>query len=63
MAETIKKFFNEVNRPELIEKGDSICFLYNATKINRNAQTKVENFFKNDNPIIMVNDVKNLIGI
>ena len=59
----IKIYFARLGQPELMNKKDEICFVFNATKIEIDNQEKVENFFKmNANPKILVNDVHNLIG-
>ena len=59
----IKIFFLRVEQPELINRKQDICFLFNATKIDFDSQIKVEDFFKfNLNPRITVNDMGNLIG-
>ena len=61
--ELIKIFFLRVENPDLINKRQEICFLYNATRIDFECQQKVENYFKNaSNVRIMVNDIGNLIG-
>ena len=59
----IKIYFARVNQPELMQRSQDICFVFNATKIDFNSQQKVEDFFKfNANPTILVNDIHNLIG-
>ena len=59
----IKIYFARVETPELINRDQDICFVYNATKLNFKSTEKVENFFKfNANPTILVNDIKELIG-
>ena len=46
--------YNDYNR---------FAFLYNANKIHLYDKTTVKNFFKNNiNPIIIVNDIQNLLG-
>ena len=45
------------------EQIDKIYFLYNASKINLHDSTSLKKFFKNNNdPLIIVNDVNNIIG-
>ena len=52
-----------MNKPELINKYDKVKFFYNATKINFDDKTKIEDFFLNlSNPKIVVNDSTSLIG-
>lgn len=59
----VKIYFARVELPDLINRKEDICLVYNATKIDFNSTEKVENFFKfNPNPTILVNDIHNLIG-
>ena len=52
-----------MNKPELINKYDKVKFFYNATKINFDDKTKIEDFFlKVHNPRIVVNETNSLIG-
>ena len=63
IKDLIKIFFIRVENPDLINRRQDICFLYNATRLNFDSNQTVENFFKfNSNPRIMVNDTGNLIG-
>ena len=63
IKDLIKIFFMRVENPDLINRRQDICFLYNATRLNFDSNQKVEDFFKfNCNPRIMVNDTGNLIG-
>ena len=63
IKELIKIFFLRVEKPELFDRKQDICFLFNATKMNIESQEKVENYFKfNANPRISVNDIGGLIG-
>ena len=56
-------YCKRVQKPELYADNSGIFFLYNARKINIHDKTKVENFLNiSISPIIMVNDVQNLIG-
>ncbi len=49
--------------PELINRKDKIGFLYKAIKVRFDDKTKVEDYFKCDPyPIIIVNEIDNLIG-
>ena len=60
---TIQTYLNRVGKPELFDINSGIFFLCNARRINIYDETKIENFLGGQiNPIIMVNDVKNLIG-
>ena len=63
MAEIIKIYFTRMGKPELYNKKEDICFLFNAKKIPFDCQEKVEDFFNfGSTPTIIVNDVKGLIG-
>ena len=59
----VKIYFARVEQPDLINRKQDICFVFNATKIDFDSTEKVEDFFKfNANPTILVNDIHNLIG-
>ena len=61
--ELITLYFKRLGQPELMERKQDICFLYNAQRIDYDCQQKVEKFFKfNSNPTILVSDLHNLIG-
>ena len=63
MSNLIKGYFDLIGKPELFNRNDSICFLYEANKIDFNCQQKVKDFFGNSiMPRIVVMDTKNLIG-
>ena len=63
MSELIKLYLRRMGKPELFGRNDGVCFLFNATKISFDCQTKVEDFFQfTFHPTIIVNDVNNLIG-
>ncbi len=63
IREMLKKYFREINKPELMNNKD-IAFLYNARILNSDDQNNVESLFKNNiNPQILINDVNNLIGL
>jgi hypothetical protein len=53
----------EVGKPGL--KNDipsKLCFLYNAKQMKPGDKTTLTHFFKNDkNPIVVVNDINNLL--
>jgi hypothetical protein len=62
--EIIKKYLNDVNKPELIKQENSLTFLFNAQRLKLGDKRKIENFFKNvSDPLIFVNDINNLIGV
>ena len=66
VSEALLIYLKRVGKPELFDPNSGIFFLYNAKRINLNDNTKIEDFIRNFgnqiNPIIIVNDVKNLIG-
>ena len=63
ISDTILLFLKRVGKPELFHPDSGIYFICNAKKVNIYDQTKIENTFGHQiNPVIIVNDVKNLIG-
>ena len=63
ISDTILLFLKRVGKAELFHPNSGIYFLCNARKINIYDKTSIENFTGGQiNPVIMVNDVKNLIG-
>ena len=63
ISDIILLYLKRVGREDLFKKDSGICFLSNAKKIDIFDKTKVEAYFRNTiNPLIIVNDVKNLIG-
>ena len=63
MSELIKTYLNRMGKPELFGKKDVVCFLFNASKIDFNCPMKISQFFGfHSHPILIVNDVNNLIG-
>ena len=59
--ELILAFFKKINNLDLNE--DDVYFIYNAHKINYNDETKLRDYFRMaSQPIIYVNDTRNLIG-
>ena len=62
ICDMIKKYFNEIGKPELFGNKD-ICFIYNARKLNPHDNSKVENFFPFlTDKIILINDLLGLIS-
>ena len=60
VKELLKKFFDRIGRPELMGCID-IIFIFNAKKIEYENQTPIEIYFNfNPNPVISVNDAKNI---
>ena len=63
MSDLIKGYFDLIEKPQLFNRSDSICFLYNAKKIDFNSKETINNFFGNINTYkILVVDTNNLIG-
>ena len=63
MGELIQVYLKRMGKPELINKKDGVCFLYNANKIKFDDKRVIDDFFRgNTSPIIMVNDIHSLIG-
>ena len=63
VSDIILLYLKRVGREDLFKKDSGICFLNNAKKIDIYDKTKVEIYFKNtSSPLIIVNDVQNLIG-
>ena len=61
IQELILAFFKKINNLDLNE--DDVYFIYNAHKINYNDETKLRDYFRMaSQPIIYVNDTRNLIG-
>ena len=62
VEDLIKTFFKRVDKENLFTEG-GVSFIHNATPINFNEKSTIENFFKYKSfSIIMVIDVNNLIG-
>ena len=63
VSDVILLYLKRVGREDLFKKDSGICFLSNAKKIDIYDKTPIENYFKNTySPLIIVNDVQNLIG-
>ena len=62
VGEVLKKYLNEMGRPELINSPDRIAFLYNGQKLSFQDQTKIEEKFNGEYVNIKVIDNKNMIG-
>ena len=63
MSELMKTYLNRMGKPELFDKKDGVCFLFNAAKVDFYCPTKISEFFGyNSHPTLIVNDVNNLIG-
>ena len=62
VSELIKLYFMRINRQDLMNQTQDICFITNAKKMNINDQTPVEKFFGSSFARVTVNDIKGLIG-
>ena len=62
VREMIEIYFKRVEKPDLINRPQDICFIFNAKRIDFNEQRKVEDYFGGIFANITVNDVKDLIG-
>ena len=63
VSNTLLLFLKRVGKPELFKPDSGIVFICNARKLNIYDNTKIENLLGGQlNYLIMVNDVKNLIG-
>ena len=63
ISDAILLFLKRVGKTELFKPNSGIYFLCNARKLNIYDKTAIENFTGGQiNPVIMVNDVQNLIG-
>ena len=59
------KYLIKMGKEDLIFPDNSfgLCYLFNATKLEINDNTKIKEFFKGiQNPKVVVNDINNLIG-
>ena len=63
ISDAILLFLKRCGKTELFNPYSGIYFLCNAKKLNIYGKTRIENICANQiNPVIMVNDAKNLIG-
>ena len=61
--EILKKYLNEIGRPDLINNKNKIFFVYNACQLRFGDKTKIEDYFPKGRTInIIVNDYNNLWG-
>ena len=62
ISDLIRIFFMRVDREELFQRND-IIFIYNAQKLEYNDNTRVRDYFRiYFHPVIMANDLRDLIG-
>ena len=62
VCDLIKEYFNLINREDLLQKPQDLCFIYNAKRMDFNDQTPVEKFFGSTFARITINDIQGLIG-
>ena len=62
ISDLIKLYFMRINRQDLWNQPQDICFICNARKMNFNDQTPVEKFFGSTFARVTINDIKGLIG-
>ena len=59
----LRTYLKRINREDLYNNNNSICFLFNNTKLKYGEKTKISQFFKNaPNTKVVVNDINPLIG-
>ena len=63
ISEMLKKFFERIEKPQLF-KSEDIAILYNATKLNWDDSTKIEEKFPPSYgiPTLIINDFQNIWG-
>jgi hypothetical protein len=62
ISELIQTFLQRIKMPELFGKEKSLYFIYNATRINHNDTKKIKDVFHYSQPVVYVNDTRDLIG-
>ena len=62
VCDLIRQYFLLINREDLLQNPQDLCFIYNAVKMNFNDQTPVEQFFRSGFARITINDIRGLIG-
>ena len=63
VSEMLQKYLLSIGKPELFNLKNKIVFIYNASMLRYDDQTKIENLFGNyGSHSIMVSDVDNMIG-
>ena len=59
----IKKYLLIIGESKLFYSKNKIAFMYNASLLRFDDQTKIENVFRyDDSPKILVTDIGNIIG-
>ena len=62
VCDLIKLYFKLINREDLLNNPQELCFIYNAKKMKFNDQTPVQIFFGSSFARITINDTRGLIG-
>ena len=62
VSELIQIYFTRIEKPDLFNKPQDICFIFNANKIDFKETKTVWQYFKNPFALITVNDIKGIIG-
>ena len=64
VGEMLKTYLLRIGKPELINAYDKINFIHNRVRIRFDFQTTIEEYFRCEgpSPVILVNDVSDLIG-
>ena len=63
MSDIILLYLKKEGKEKLFKRSGGVFFLYNAKMIDLFDETKVKDFFKNNsNPLIIVNEMKFVIG-
>ena len=60
----LKTYLLRIGKPELINAYDKINFIHNRVRIRFDFQTTIEEYFRGEGPfpVILVNEVSDLIG-
>ena len=64
VGEMLKAYLLRIEKPELINTYDKITFIHNRVRIRFDFQTTIEEYFRGEGPfpVILVNEVSDLIG-
>ena len=63
ISDILLLYLKKIGKENLFKRTSGVFFLYNTQMININDETKVEDFFKNNNyPRIIVNEMKFILG-
>ena len=62
VCDLIAQYFKLINREDLLQQPQDLCFIYNAKRMDFKDQTPVERFFGSGFVRITINDIQGLIG-